>query len=376
MKDVIIVGGGVVGMLAARLLQQAGMQVMLVEQGELGRESTWAGGGILSPLYPWHYPAAIHALVQYGQQHYPALCQALLQETGVDPQLLRSGLLYTDTAEWPQAQAWAAQYGVTLQHLPDRAAVQACEPQVAADIASGMLLPDVAQVRNPRIAHALRSSLRLSPVVLAEFTPVKRLAVGDGRVLGVYIGEELVPAKRVVVAAGAWSALFPEWQAVAVEVRPVLGQMVLVRAEQRDLIQRIILHEGRYVIPRNDGRILCGSTLEAKGFAKVTTADAAASLLQTLYRLVPALHGLPILNHWAGLRPGSPDGVPYIGEHPDIAGLYLNAGHYRYGLTMGLGSAQLLVDMLLGNAPCVDPAPYALRAPRQPSAEWQVLGGQ
>ena len=116
MKDVIIVGGGIIGMLTARTLHEAGLDVMLIDQGELGTESTWAGGGILSPLYPWNYHPAITLLSQYGQQHYPALCQKLQAVTDVDPQWIRSGLVFTDDRELAAAQAWAQQFGYDLQH--------------------------------------------------------------------------------------------------------------------------------------------------------------------------------------------------------------------------------------------------------------------
>jgi glycine oxidase len=370
MKDVIIVGGGIIGMLTARFLHQTGLDVMLVDQGELGSESTWAGGGILSPLYPWKYSPAISVLAQYGQQHYPALCKTLQAETDIDPQWIRSGLLFTDDKDLAAAQAWAQTFGYALQHLPDAAALHECEPQLADSFQNGMFLPEIAQVRNPRIAHALRTSLRLLPITLAEYTHVTGLETRDGRVVGVRMGDEVFKAHKVIVTAGAWTGLFPEMQAVQVNVRPVLGQIILFRGP-KGLLKRIVLHEGRYLIPRKDGRILCGSTLEMNGFDKHATDAAREALQEIAYSMMPALRDLPILNHWSGLRPGSPDGVPYIGEHPEIAGLYVNAGHYRYGVTMGLASVQMLTDMLLGKAPCIDPTPYRLDAVRTPTAEFR-----
>jgi glycine oxidase len=369
MKDVIIVGGGIIGMLTTRFLHQAGLDVMLVEQGELGHESTWAGGGILSPLYPWRYSPAISVLSRYGQQRYPDLCKTLQTETDVDPQWIRSGLVFADDNEWDVASAWAQTFGYDLQHLADTEALHDCEPQLAVDFQRGMFLPDVAQMRNPRIAHALRTSLRMLPITLAEFTRVTGLETSDGCVTGVRVGDEVLKARKVVLASGAWTGLFPEMQAVNVNIRPVLGQMILFRGE-RGLLNRIVLHEGRYLIPRRDGRILCGSTLEMNGFDKHTTDDAGEVLREMACNMMPALRDLPMSNHWSGLRPGSPDGVPYVGEHPDIAGLYVNAGHYRYGVTMGLASVQMLNDMMLGKEPCIDPTPYRLEALRTPTAEW------
>lgn len=369
MKDAIIVGGGILGMLTARFLHEAGMKVMIIEQGELGKESTWAGGGILSPLYPWRYPDAISRLTQYSQQHYPALCDTLQAATGIDPQWIRSGLVFTDANDSAKAQAWAQTWGYALQALNSGDEIHTCEPQLAESFQQGMFMPDIAQMRNPRIADSLRTSLRLLPIEIAEHYPVTGLETANGRVTGVQLGNEVFKANNVILTTGAWTGLFPEMQALNVDIRPVQGQMILFRGA-KGLLKRIVLHEGRYLIPRQDGRILCGSTLEMRGFDKQTTAAGLNELRETAYAIMPALRDLPINNHWSGLRPGSPNGVPYIDEHPEITGLYVNAGHYRYGVTMALASVQLLTDVMLGRTPCIDPAPYRLDAVREPSAEF------
>jgi len=357
-------------MLTTRFLHEAGLNVMLVDQGELGHESTWAGGGIVSPLYPWRYSPAVSRLARYSQQHYPALCAKLTEETDVDPQWVRSGLLFTEDSEFAAASAWAQTFGYNLQHLQSADALQGCEPQLDTGFQRGLFFPELGQVRNPRIAHSLRTSLRLHPITLAEHSRVDELCTRNGRVTGVQIGSQTFNAGKVIVTAGAWTGLFPDMQALKVDIRPVLGQMILFRGK-RGLLKRIVLNEGRYLIPRLDGRILCGSTLEMNGFNKRTTDAARDDLRESAYRLMPALRDLPITNHWSGLRPGSPDGVPYIGEHPDISGLYVNAGHYRNGVVLGLASVQLLTDLVLGTEPCVDPAPYRLEVARHPTAEFR-----
>ncbi|MCX8018513.1 MAG: FAD-dependent oxidoreductase, partial [Rhodocyclaceae bacterium] len=152
------------------------------------------------------------------------------------------------------------------------------------------------------------------------------------------------------------------------DIRPVRGQMLLFHAKL-DQIRRIVLYRGRYVIPRRDGRVLFGSTLEQAGFDKQTTAEAKESLYQDAVALFPVLRRAPIEDHWSGLRPGSPSGIPYIGAYPGIDGLYFNAGHFRNGLTLGPASARLMADLVLGRPPLLDPAPYALDAPRPESLE-------
>jgi glycine oxidase len=339
---------------------------MLIERGELGRESTWAGGGILSPLYPWRYPDAVSVLAKASQQQYPDLCQALLAETGVNPQYRPSGLLYAEDSELTAAKQWARHYGYQLEHLSSLAEMQVCESQVNTHLTHGIYLPEIAQVRNPRIAHALRSSLRLRPITLAEFSPVNELLIENAQVVGVRVGHSVFKAGKVIVTAGAWTSLFPQLQLPSIKIEPVLGQMILFRGE-KGLLKRIVMHEGRYLIPRKDGRILCGSTLEYQGFQKHTTEQAKQALRDFAYDLVPALRGLPVLNHWCGLRPSSPNGIPYIGEHPTIKGLYVNAGHYRNGVVLSPASVELLNALVLEQTPQLDPIPYSLMTERAPS---------
>lgn len=362
MVKVVVVGGGLIGMLTAYELASAGWQVDLLEQGRVGQESSWAGGGILSPLYPWRYAEAVTRLSQWSQERYPALCELLAETTGIDPEWTRSGLLMPGLAadERDEAILWAARYGYDLETLSG-VALARCEPCLGAGHAQALWMGGVAQVRNPRLLQALQAALRGMGVALREGAPVDGFTTVGGRIAGVeLVGGQSLEAERVVVTAGSWSGRLLESTGIHLPIEPVLGQMILFRSEP-GLLQRIVLHEGRYVIPRRDGRVLVGSTLEHVGFNKRTTGEALDDLRAAAWRLVPELRHCDIERHWAGLRPGSPDGVPFIGEHPELRGLYLNAGHFRNGVVMGLASARLLADLMLGREPILSPAPYALR---------------
>ena len=344
-------------MLTARELARAGLVVGVVERGETGRESTWAGGGILSPLYPWRYPDAVTALASWSQARYAALAEELKAESGIDPEFQQSGLLILDTEEAEQAQRWAANWHHSLELVAAEKITQ-LEP-VLGDVPSRALwMPQVAQMRNPRLARALRKSLENLGVTLFEHTPVKGLVLGETGVHGVLTEERgEINADRVVIAGGAWSALLLETVGMNLPVKPMRGQMILYRAEP-GVVQRIVLSRDRYVIPRRDGRILVGSTLEDVGFDKATTRAAMQELEAEALRLIPALAKYQIEHHWAGLRPGSPRGIPYILQHPRIAGLYINTGHFRNGVVLAPASTRLLADILLQRAPILDPAPY------------------
>lgn len=358
MSDVIVVGSGLIGMLTARELALGGLSVRLVERGVVGRESSWAGGGILSPLYPWRYPEAVTRLALWGQERYQELCEQLAVETGIDPEWTLSGMLAIAVSgeERDEAVSWAVRFGHDVDSL-DGQPLHQCEPALSHQFNHGLWLPQVAQLRNPRLLKALRISLEDLGVDIVEQSQVNALAVTDGELLGVQTEHGLLRAGRVVVAAGAWSGELLAAIGPALPIEPVRGQMLLFKAPT-DLLLRVVLHDGHYLIPRRDGRILAGSTLERVGFHKEITTEGLDALRQSACALVPALAEIEVEHHWAGLRPGSPDGVPTIAEHPTVAGLYVNSGHYRNGVVLGLPSSRLMADIVLGHAPILEPVHY------------------
>jgi glycine oxidase len=355
----LIVGGGAIGMLTARELNEAGLRVQVLDRGVAARESSWAGGGILSPLYPWRYHDAVSALARWGQDRYGALARALAEQTGIDPQWTPSGMLVLEADDRAAALDWGAHWRQRAELL-EWAAVSRLQPGLAPTPGAAVWLPDVAQIRTPRLGKALRQGLLSSGVVLREHTPVSEILVQGERVRGVRTPEGDEPAETVIVAAGAWSGQLLAGVEVGVDVAPVRGQMLLFRAEP-GLLERIVLCQDRYLIPRRDGRVLIGSTLEHVGFDKGLTETARAELLTMALDIMPALARYPVETQWAGLRPGKADGVPLIGEHPTIRGLYLNTGHFRNGVVLAPASARLMADLVLARPPIVDPTPYRLR---------------
>lgn len=355
----VVVGGGVIGLLSTYLLASAGQEVVLLEAGEAGREASWAGGGIVSPLYPWRYSPAVTALAHWSQDYYPQLGQTLLRQTGIDPEVYATGLYWLDLQDEDEALAWAERQGRALYPVPMEQ-VRAAVPALGDGFSRAVFMPGVANVRNPRLLAALREALQRMPNVrVVEHSPVEALIQEGRRIVGVRTTEGEWRGEQVVMAAGAWSAELLAPLGIELPVKPMKGQMILYKCA-KDFLPSMVLAKRRYAIPRRDGHILVGSTLEDVGFDKAPTEDALGSLKATAVELLPALADAEVVKHWAGLRPGSPDGVPYIGAVSDFDGLWLNCGHFRNGLVLAPASCQLLADLMLGRKPSIDPAPYAL----------------
>src|SRR3569832_317256 len=356
MSEVKVDGGGHSGKLVARELAMAVAAVSLVERGELGREAAGAGGGILSPLYPWRYPDAVNVLCQWSQVHIPQLAEQLAEETGIDAERTRSGLMVLEPCD-QEAEVWARRWGGAVERIVPNVLAR-LEPRLAAQDEPVLWWPGIAQIRNPRLIRALARSLALAGVTLRTGEAVTGLLHEAGRVSGVRTQRDASIGDAVVVAAGAWSGDLIGPLAAQWGIEPVRGQMLLFQAPP-GLVRHMVLRDSHYLVPRRDGRVLAGSTVEYVGFDHTTTAEAYRELHAAALALVPALADCAVERLWAVLRPCSRECIPLIGAHPEQPGLFINAGHFRNGVVTGPASARLLADILLKRVPTIDPAPYA-----------------
>lgn len=355
---VLVAGGGIVGCMTALELAERGCRVTLVERGEIASQSSgeasWAGAGLLFPLLPWMYADAVNRLTLTGASLYPVLCERLRSDTGIDPEYLRSGMLILPAFDQAKAMGWCAAHDVEAVSV-GAATLTLQSPSAG----NGLWLPGVGQVRPPHLLQALRRALQLRGITLLERTELKPLAATarmqswetlDGRVL---------QADKFVVTSGAWSFELLRANAMKLNIKPMRGQILLYRQPEKQPLQHIVYREGFYMVPRQDGLLLAGSTLEDVGFDTTTTESVKNDLSAKAEAILPALKHMPILKHWSGLRPGTPENLPTIAEHPQIRNLFLNTGHFRYGLTMAPCSAKMIAALVCNEQPMHDPAPFA-----------------
>ena len=339
-KDFLIIGAGVVGLGCAVALLEHGARVTVMDRGLCGGESSWAGGGILSPLCPWDYPREVNRLATRGAELFPAWAGALRELTGIDPEYVKCGMRILPPFNRQAALRWAESNKLLVE-----------------EDGGALILPSVAQVRNPRLIQALRRRVEMLGGRIVERCAVRKIAAENGCVKRVQSDCGDFEADEFIVAAGAWSALILGEHALHLDIRPVRGQMLLFKLD-RPPIHQIFLQHDLYLIPRADGHLLVGSTLEEVGFDKSVTLAAREDLIRRAVSVLPQLSKAPLVRHWAGLRPASPHNIPVIGRHPYLNNLYINSGHFRYGVTMAPASVEILINDLKGSQQELDVSPY------------------
>jgi len=355
---VAVIGGGIIGSLTAWRLKQQGMQPVIIERGRLGRESSWAGAGILCPIQPWLYPDAFTHLVDASLAMYPDLQQELTGLTAISPEWLLSGLMVPffpdDTVDHRQAALdWSQRFGWQVAEL-DAARARHHEPLLAGDTTGALVWPDVAQVRNPRLLQAVHRVLAQEQVEIVEQAEVTGLLDAAGRVAGVRLADgRSIHADAVLLAAGSWSGELAEAIGITLPVRPVKGQIVLLQSEPGTL-RHIVKHDRAYFVPRADGRILVGASMEMVGFRSGNTVAEVQAMLNALTRLLPGLGEATIEKQWMGFRPGSADGLPFLGPVPERPGLWVASGHYRNGVALAPITAHIISRWMAGEPPEMD----------------------
>lgn len=358
-SDITIIGGGIIGLLTAREFYKAGASVTLIEKNQTGQESSWAGGGILLPLYPWRQSDAISHLVIQSLKLYPNLALELKINTAIDPEWNPCGLFITKNPDITTALDWCNKHNIRVEKTSmDSLKGINTSPD------NPLWLPEIAQARNPRLLKSLKQDIINKNIKLIENCELTAVKFDNNQITSITTTFGQFTVNQLVIATGAWTGalfehLFSSTSINLPKIVPVKGQMILFEAEQ-EILKTIVLDDDHYLIPRLDGKIIAGSSVELDNFNKRTTLKTHNQLKSFALDLLPALNKCPIIKHWAGLRPGTEKGIPYIDIHPDIHNLSINAGHFRNGLAMAPASAQLLVDLVLKRPTAIAAEPYQL----------------
>jgi glycine oxidase len=352
-SDFLIVGGGVTGLTTACRLAEQGATVTLVDRGRTGREASWAGAGMLPPGNLAKAASAEARLRAYSHALWPQFAQTLRNETGIDNGYRTCGAIelgHTDADPALQSlREKLTDEGIAFRMLSQRGDIDSLVPELNMAFHEAIFIPDFAQVRNPRHLKALNIACKNRNVSVFENAESLSLHTVRDKVC-VKEQERSFEADQVLIAAGAWSNVLLSQLNVSLPVFPVRGQMLQLRCDQMPF-QCVVEQGRRYLVPRSDGLLLVGSTEDHCGFDKRTTAEAIHELLAFALELVPSLSSASVTTSWAGLRPGSQDGLPLLGRINDFDNLFVSAGHFRSGLQMSVGSAHVVADLMLGRQP-------------------------
>ncbi len=349
MSDVAVVGAGLIGLGVAYELAKRGVSVTVYDRAEPARAASWAGAGMLAPFSEATPDAAMLAFCRSGLAGYPAFVDELRERTGVDARFRRDGTLHValDEAAFAALRVRAATFRANGGEVTvlDRAETLEREPLLAKHCAGSLFVANEAQVDNRRLGRALTAACEGLGV---RFERVDDLALeADARrVRGLRTPHGFAAAPVVVNAAGAWAGeLAGVPAAVRVPVRPVAGEM-LALAVPAGAMRALVWLGHRYLVPRGDGRLLVGATVLERGFDARVTAAGLHDLLDAALAVAPALASFAVVETWAGLRPGTPDGRPYLGETA-LAGYVVATGHYRNGILLAAASARSIAAMIV-----------------------------
>ena len=345
--DVLIAGGGLIGCAIARELARRGLRVLLLDRQEPGQEASWAAAGMLTPDAESVEEQALVSLGTASLGLYPEFIEQIEGETAMKTGYRREGALevfFGDGAEERLHEWLTAVRRAGFRPEPLGAAeLRRAEPALAADAAAGALLAEDGSVDNRLLTQAVAEAARRAGAEIRAGEGVARLVREGGRVTGVETRRGKIAAARVVLAAGCFTAQIEGAERYAPTL-PARGQMAALRPAIAPL--RRVVRGPSYLVPRDDGRLLIGATVERVGFEKAVTAAGIGRLLGDAVRMVPALAAAPVVETWSGLRPDTPDHLPILGP-VDVEGLWLATGHYRNGILLAPATARALGEWIV-----------------------------
>jgi glycine oxidase len=356
--DAVIVGGGVIGLSCAWRAAQRGARVAVVERSQPPAGATRVAAGMLAPVGELAFgEPELLKMTLAAAELYPAFVAELEEASGIATGYRRDGALHValdrdEAAELRRVHELQRSLRLGAEWLPPRRCRE-LEPGLTPSVSGGVHAPGEASVDPRALAAALLAALAAEGVELLTGTEVEEARLEGERIVGVRTdgGEEL-RAAAVVLATGAWSSQ-TEWlpEEARPPVRPVKGQVVELRARDGTApCRRAIASERVYLVPRPDGRLIAGATVEEQGFDTAVTAGSVHEVLREAYRLLPDVAEMELVEATAGLRPGTPDNLPRVGPG-GVDGLLWATGHYRNGILLAPLAANAIADLLSGTQP-------------------------
>jgi glycine oxidase len=337
--DAIVIGAGIIGLSLAIELRRTGMSVLVVEKGEPGREASWAAGGMLAD-FGLEIPAPLQSLATASARMYPAFVHELEDESGLKIDLRSEGSLFFLDSHHDR----------TLQEShPLPAPLEELEPALRTPTRAPLYLKE--RCVDPRhLTTAAIAAARHRGVDFSSGDQVLAIEVSNGNAAGVRTNKTQFAAAVVVNCAGAWAGQIGPH---AFPTRPVKGQMLCVAMPKKNFVRHVVRTPDVYLIPRSDGRMLIGATMEEAGFDKQTVPETLQTLRKAALDLVPKLADARILEAWAGLRPGTPDKLPILGE-TTTPGYFVATGHFRDGILLAPITARVMSHVIAGQKPEFD----------------------
>jgi glycine oxidase len=361
--DVAIIGGGIMGCAVALRLALRGVAVTVIERGIPGAEASSAAAGILGPQMEADGSGPLLDLGLRSRALYPALAAELRDATGIDIGYVKSGVLAVaidgaGAAELTARRAWQTARGLRVESLTAEQ-LHALEPNLGPEVRAALRFPDDAQVNARELARAFSQAAAAAGARFLQGRYVRRVLVRGGVALGVELDGEELASGAVVVAAGSWSGLVEGAGVPATVVRPARGQLASIETRP-PLFRHVLSVHGRgYLVPRRDGTVLAGSTVEMAGFRKEVTVGGLAQILGLARVLVPALNDAPVTGSWSNFRPYTEDHLPVLGLTP-VRGLVLATGHFRNGILLAPVTAEAIAELVATGTSAVDLTPFSV----------------
>jgi len=364
-SDVVVIGGGVIGSSIAYNLAQHQQQILLIEKQQPGQEASSAAAGILAVASGRSKRGPMYQLKRASQELYPALIRELEDRTGIDLEYQTIGvldLLRTDEDERKYRRLYELRqeqgYPATWLSAPE---VRQLEPALATDVRGAVHFSSDHHLHNGKLAEAWAQAAAQRGVALHTGTTVNEARISNGKVTEVRVGNDWVGVGTVVIAAGSWSRQVGNVFGLTIPVEPAKGQMLAVRTTQ---VRHVISWSEHYLVPRKNGEVIIGSTVEFVGHNKDVTLETIAEFITRSAALVPEIKKAPLSRFWAGLRPYSPTRRPILCRAPGLDNVILATGHHRNGIVLAPITGKLISELITTGHPSLSLEPFGL--PREP----------